>query len=61
MGYALLVRDRQFGKTHVGITRSENIAALLRCIPGFISVLAEFDLNSLVILVFPQILLEMCT
>lgn len=39
----------------------ENIAALLRCIPAFISVLVEFDLNSLIVLDFPEILLEICT
>lgn len=36
----------------------ENVAAFLLCIPAFISVLAMFDLNSWIVSVFPQILLE---
>lgn len=43
------------------MTEVENIAALLCYIPAFISALAEFDLNSLLVLIFPQILLELCT
>lgn len=43
------------------MTKVKNIAALLCYIPAFISALAEFDLNSLIVLVFPQILLELCT
>lgn len=38
----------------------EKTAAPPRGIPAFVSVLAKFDLNSLIVLVFPQILHEIC-